>query len=119
MLIDQEVYVNKNYIMAFVWVLYFFCFSCKMVKMQIRGFHLTVTICICNGSVQQIWDTINDRVIGLHNDHVTTIHTGGRKWKSNYPHDKEVLGPIREAWCHRFWVTRQPGLEGQSARPII
>ena len=30
--------------MAFVWVLYCFCFSCKIVNMQIRGFHLTVTI---------------------------------------------------------------------------
>ena len=59
------------------------------------------------GSVQQIWDTIKDRVIGLRNDHVPTIQTGGRKWKSNYPHDKEVLDLIREkALCHRFWVTK-------------
>ena len=36
-------YVNKNDIMAFVWVLDC-CFCCKMVKMQIRGFHLIVTI---------------------------------------------------------------------------
>ena len=36
-------YVNKNNIMAFVWVLYCFCFSCKMIKLQIQGFHLTVT----------------------------------------------------------------------------
>ena len=49
-----------------------------------------------NGSVQQMWDTIKDRVIGLRNDHVPTIQTGGRKWKSNYPHDKEVLDLIRE-----------------------
>ena len=69
------------------------------------------------GSVQQMWDTIKDRVIGLRNDHVPTIQTGGRKWKSNYPHDKEVLDLIREkARCHRFWVARQQGLEGLSAR---
>ena len=43
-----------------------------------------------------MWDTIKDRGIGLRNDHVPTIHTGGRKWKSNYPHDKEVLDLIRE-----------------------
>ena len=49
-----------------------------------------------NGSVQQMWDTIKDRVIGLRNDHVPTIQNGGRKWKSNYPHDKEVLDLIRE-----------------------
>ena len=42
-----------------------------------------------NGGVQQMWDTIEDRVIGLRNDHVPNIQTGGRKWKSNYPHDKE------------------------------
>ena len=30
--------------MGFI-LLVFFCFSCKIVKMQIRGFHLTVTIC--------------------------------------------------------------------------
>ena len=69
------------------------------------------------GSVQQMWDTIKDQVIGLRNDHVPTIHTGGRKWKSKYPHDKEVLDLIREkAWCHRFWVARQHGLEGLTAR---
>ena len=46
-----------------------------------------------------------------------TIQTGGRKWKSNYPHDKEVIDLIREkARCHRFWVARQHGLEGLSAR---
>ena len=45
-----------------------------------------------------------------------TIQTGGRKWKSNYSHDKEVLDLIREmAWCHRFWVARHHGLEGLSA----
>ena len=61
-------------------------------------------------------DTIKDRVIGLCNDHVPTIHTGGRKWKSNYSHDKEVLDLIREnARCHRFWVARQHGIEGWSA----
>ena len=48
------------------------------------------------GNVQQMWDTIKDRVIGLRNDHVPTIQTGGRKWKSNYPHDKEVQYLIRE-----------------------
>ena len=48
------------------------------------------------GSVQQMWNTIKDRVIGLRNDHVPTIQTGGRKWKSNYPHDKEVLDLTRE-----------------------
>ena len=69
------------------------------------------------GSVQQMWDTIKDRVIGLRNDHVPTIQAGGRKWKSNFPHDKEVLDLIREkARCHRFWVARQHGLEGLSAR---
>ena len=69
------------------------------------------------GSVQQMWDTIKDRVIGLRNDHVTTIHNGGRKWKSNYPHDKEVMDLIREkSRCHRFWVARQHGLEERSAR---
>ena len=69
------------------------------------------------GSVQQMWDTIKDRVIGLRNDHVPTIQTGGRKWKSNYSHDKEVLDLIREkARCHRFWVARQHDLEGLSAR---
>ena len=67
--------------------------------------------------MQQMWDTIKDRVIGLRNDHVPTIQTRGRKWKSNYPHDKEVLDLIREkARCHRFWVARQHGLEGLSAR---
>ena len=46
-----------------------------------------------------------------------TIQTGGRKWKSNYPHDKEVLDLIREkAWCHMLWVARQHGLEGLNAR---
>ena len=46
-----------------------------------------------------------------------TIQNGGRKWKSNYPHDKEVLDLIREkARCHRLWVARQNGLEGLSAR---
>ena len=63
-----------------------------------------------------MWDTIKDRVIGLRNDHVPTIQTGGRKWKSNYPHDKGVLDLIREkARCHRFWVTRQHDIEGLSA----
>ena len=61
-------------------------------------------------SVQKMWDTIKDRVIGLHNDHVPTIYTGG--WKSNYPHDKEVLDLIREkARYHRFWGARQHGLD--------
>ena len=36
-----------------------------------------------NGSVQQMWDTIKDRFIGLRSDHVPTIQTGDRKWKSN------------------------------------
>ena len=68
------------------------------------------------GSVQQMWDTIKDRVIGLRYDDVPTIQTGGGKWKSNYPHDKEVLDLIREkVQCHRFWVARQHGLEGLSA----
>ena len=68
------------------------------------------------GSVRQIWDTIKDRVIGLRNDHVPTIQTGDRKWKSNYPHDKEVLDLIREkARCHKFWVARHHCLEGLSA----
>ena len=32
-------------------------------------------------------------------------------------HDREVLDLIREnAWCHGFWVDRQHGLEGRSAR---
>ena len=61
-----------------------------------------------------MWDTINDRVIGLRNDHVPTIHTGEWKWKSNYFHDKEVLDLIREkALCHRLWVAWQHGLEGR------
>ena len=65
--------------------------------------------------MQPMWDTIKDRVIGLRNDHVPTIKTGSRK--SNYPHDREVLDLIREkARCHRFWVARQHGLEGLSAR---
>ena len=69
------------------------------------------------GSVQQMWDTIKDRVIGLRNGHVPTIQTGGRKWKSNYPHDKEVLDLIREkVRYHRFWVAIQHSLEGLSAR---
>ena len=69
------------------------------------------------GNGQQMWDTIKDRVIGLRNDHLPTIYTGGRKWKSNYPHDKEVLDLIREkARCHRLWVARQHGLEGGSVR---
>ena len=64
-----------------------------------------------------MWDTIKDRVIGLRNDHVPNIHTGGRKWKSNCPHDKELLDLIREkARCHRFWMARQHGLDGRSAR---
>ena len=68
------------------------------------------------GSVQQMWDTIKDRVIGLRNDHVPTIQTGGWKWTSNYSHDKEVLDLIRDkARCHMFWVARQHGLEGLSA----
>ena len=67
--------------------------------------------------MQQMWDTIKDRAIGLRNDHVPTIQTGGRKRKSNYPHDKEVLDLIRKkARCHRLWVARQHGLEGLSAR---
>ena len=41
-------HVMKRDIMTFVWVLDCFCLSCKMVKMKIRGFHLTVTICGCN-----------------------------------------------------------------------
>ena len=46
-----------------------------------------------------------------------TTQTGVRKWKSNYPHDKEELYLIREkARCHRFWVARQHGIEGLSAR---
>ena len=50
-----------------------------------------------------MWDTIKDRVIGLRNDYVPTIQTGGRKWKSNYPNDKEMLDLIREkARCHRL-----------------
>ena len=70
-----------------------------------------------NGSVQQLLDTIKDRVIGLRNDHVPTIQTGGRKWKSNYPPDKEVLDLIREkARCHVLLVARQHCLEGLSAR---
>ena len=41
----------------------------------------------------------------------------GRKWQSNYPHDKEVLDLIREkARWHRLWVARQHGLEGLSVR---
>ena len=68
------------------------------------------------GSVQQMRDTIKYRVIGLHKDHVPTIHTGGQKWKSNYPHDKQMLDLIREKdQCHRFWVARQHGLEAHIA----
>ena len=55
---------------------------------------LQEVIITAKGSVQQMWDTIKDRVIGLCNDHMRTIHTGERKWKSNYPHDKEVLDLI-------------------------
>ena len=43
--LQYKLYVNKTDIMAFVWGLGCFCFSCKMVKMQIRGFYLNVTIC--------------------------------------------------------------------------
>ena len=64
-----------------------------------------------------MWDTIKNRVIGLCNDHVPTIQTRGRKRKSDYSHDKEVLDLIREkARCHRFWVAIQHDLEGLGAR---
>ena len=45
-----------------------------------------------------------------------SFYTGRRKWKSNYPNDKEVLDLIRgNAQCHRFWVAIMHGIEGQGA----
>ena len=73
------------------------------------------------GSVQQMWDTNKDRVICPLNGHVPIIRIRRRKWRSNYPHDKEVLDLIRRrsGAIGSAWLALMPLKGGVHAKYII